>query len=86
MIEYDNNGDEMKKYFITIIISLLIGFLLSYNMLKEYDNAVLPAFFDNENVYLIEQGEYSSYDNMIKSTAGIEDYIYREENSMFLFM
>lgn len=83
MIEYDSNGDKMKKYFITIIVSLLIGFLLSYYMIKEYDDAVLPTFMNSEAVYLIEQGAYLSYDDMIENTKEIENYIYNEEDSMF---
>lgn len=73
----------MKKYLITIIVSLSIGFLLSYYMIKEYDDAVLPTFLNGEMVYLVEQGVYSNYDNMINNTKQLDDYIYTEENSLF---
>lgn len=73
----------MKKYFLTIIISLLVGFLLSYYILKEYDDTVMPAFLTGETVYLIEQGAYSSYDNMISNTTNINNYVYSTKDNMY---
>ena len=61
----------MKKYFLTIIISLLVGFLLSNYMIKKYENnpLSLPVFNETETVFLIQQGVYSSYESMQKNTS-----------------
>ena len=65
----------MKKYFLTIVISLLIGFLLSNYMIKEYDSSIL-VFNEKKTVYLIQQGVYSSIDSMKNNTSKLTDYIY----------
>lgn len=67
----------MKKYLLTIIISLLVGFLLSNYMVKQYDKEItLPTFGNSETVYLIQQGVYSSMDSMQENTKGVPYYIY----------
>ena len=55
----------MKKYLTTIIISILVGFLLSYYMLKEYESVnIIPVFNVKETAYLVQQGVYSSMESM----------------------
>lgn len=76
----------MKKYIITIVISLLVGFLLSNYILKQYDNNIplIPAFGNNNTqVYLIQQGVYSSMDSMKSNTSNIPDYIYTTIDNMY---
>lgn len=76
----------MKKYIITIIVSLVIGFLLSNYMLKKYDDKarLLPTFGSiEEQVYLIQQGVYSSMDSMKEHTSQISDYIYTTIDGMY---
>lgn len=76
----------MKKYIITIVISLLVGFLLSNYILKQYDNDIplIPAFGNNNTqVYLIQQGVYSSMDSMKSNTSNIPDYIYTTIDNMY---
>lgn len=76
----------MKKYIITIVISLLVGFLLSNYILKQYDNDIplIPAFGNNNTqVYLIQQGVYSSMDSMKSNTSNISDYIYTTIDNMY---
>lgn len=76
----------MKKYIITIVISLLVGFLLSNYILKQYDNDIplIPAFGNNNaQVYLIQQGVYSSMDSMKSNTSNIPDYIYTTIDNMY---
>lgn len=81
---YDNNGDDMKKYMITIIISLLVGFLLSNYMIKQYDSIdLMPIFNESETAYLIQQGVYSSMESMQKNTANLSDYIYSVIDNMY---
>lgn len=73
----------MKKYLIIIIVSLFIGFLFSYYVIKEYDDAVLPTFLNGKTVYLVQQGIYSNYDNMINNTKAIDNYIYEVKNDLY---
>lgn len=74
----------MKKYIVTIIISLSVGFLLSNYMLKEYDSTdFLPVFNETKEAYLIQQGVYSSLESMQKNTSGLSDYIYSVVDNMY---
>lgn len=73
----------MKKYFITIIMSLIVGFLLSSYVLKEYDEIdIKNVFSEKEKAYLIQQGVYSSYESM-KTNVNISDYIYSVIDNMY---
>ena len=74
----------MKKYLLTIIISLLVGFLLSFYMLKEYQKTdIFPVFNESETAYLIQQGVYSSMESMQENTAHLTDYIYSVIDNMY---
>lgn len=74
----------MKKYILTIIVSLLVGLLLSNYMLKKYENSsIMPVFSETQNAYLIQQGVYSSYENMRNNTSNLSDYIYSNIDGMF---
>ncbi len=73
----------MKKYLLTVIVSLLIGFLLSFYMLKEYEKIDLPTFNESETAYLVQQGVYSSMESMQENTANLSDYIYSVIDNMY---
>lgn len=74
----------MKKYLLTIIVSLLVGFLLSFYMLKEYEKTdIFPVFNESETAYLIQQGVYSSMESMQENTAHLTDYIYSVIDDMY---
>ena len=74
----------MKKYLLTIIVSLLVGFLLSFYMLKEYEKTdIFPVFNESETAYLIQQGVYSSMESMQENTTHLTDYIYSVIDDMY---
>lgn len=76
----------MKKYIVTIIAALLVGFLLSDYILKKYDKTPisLPVFNESSaTAYLIQQGVYSSFESMQKNTTNLTDYIYSNLDGMF---
>ena len=76
--------DNMKKYLLTIIVSLLVGFLLSFYMLKEYDSVnIIPVFNVKETAYLVQQGVYSSMESMQENTSHLTDYIYSVIDNMY---
>ncbi len=73
----------MKKYLLTIVMALLVGFLLSNYMLKQYDKPISFPVFGETKAYLIQQGVYSSYESMIKNTSNLSDYIYSTVDNMY---
>jgi len=75
----------MKKYILTIVASLLVGFFLSDYMIKKYGETsiTLPVFNTTQTAYLIQQGVYSSYESMQNNTSNLSDYIYSNIDGMF---
>ena len=75
----------MKKYILTIIVSLSVGFLLSNYMIKEYGSTplTLPVFNETKTAYLIQQGVYSTEESMQNNTSNLSDYIYSNIDGMF---
>lgn len=73
----------MKKYMLTIIISLLVGFLLSNYMIKEYDSNILTTFNEKKTLYLVQQGVYSSIDSMKEKTSDLNEYIYSNIDNLY---
>ncbi len=76
----------MKKNLITIFISLLIGFLLSNYLIKQYDEdfGILPVFGEqSKEVFLIQQGVYSTFESMENNTDDVNEYIYNVIDGMY---
>lgn len=75
----------MRKYLLTIIVSLLIGFLLANFMLKQYDDEVdiMPTFKQEETLYLVQQGVYSNITSMQENTKNIPYYVYTLDNNLY---
>jgi hypothetical protein len=72
----------MKKYILTVFISLLVGFLLSNYMLKEYDSSIL-TFNEKKTLYLVQQGVYSSMESMKENTSNLNEYIYSNIDNLY---
>ena len=74
----------MKKYLLTIIISLLVGFLLSNFLLKQYDDYKgITVYKEGEMLYFIEYGVFNDYNEMDKNTINLENYIYQINNNKY---
>lgn len=73
----------MKKYILTIIISLLVGVFLSNYVIKEYDSDILSTFSEKKTLYLIQQGVYSSMDSMKENTSNLNEYIYSNIDNLY---
>ena len=74
----------MKKYLLTIIVSLIVGFLLSNLILKQYDDyREIKVYKGGEKLYFIEYGIYDNYSEMEKNTINLENYIYQINNNKY---
>lgn len=71
----------LKKAVLPIFLSVLCGAICGKTIYKIYlDNNDLVI--DDNLVYLIQTGAYSSYDNMRANTLGY-DYIYYKEDNLY---
>jgi hypothetical protein len=75
----------MKKYLFPVISSLIIGYVLATMLFKqyEYDANVKTVFNNGVTVYFLQQGVYSSLDNMKESMKSFNYYIYSFENDKY---
>ena len=80
MLRYDNIGDNMKKYFKAILVSLIIGFFLSYFFLTQYkDFKGITVSTEGDEYYFLSNGKYSSKEEMENSGVNLENYVYRKD-------
>ena len=71
----------MKKYFWSIVLSLVVGIYLGKFTLSQYDSFnVFPVSFGYDNVYFLQQGVYSNVDVMKNSMSSFNYYIYDLED------
>lgn len=68
---------RIKKGFISIFISVLCGFISGKAVYYIYQNENEDVF-NNNKIYLIQNGTYSSYENMRAKTIGY-DYVFYED-------
>ena len=74
----------MKKYLLTIIFALIIGFFLGNFLLKQYnDYETLTVSSNSKEVYFFQYGVYSNVENMEENTINLENYIYKIEDEKY---
>lgn len=74
----------MKK-FLSAISCILVGLFLGFFLLKQYkdkDN-VKTVSKENNILYFVQIGAYSTFENMQSSVKDFYNYIYEEENGTY---
>lgn len=72
--------NQFKKIVIPVFVSILCGAVcgkIVYNIYDEND-----TLLENNIVYLLQAGAYSSYDNMRANTMG-NNYVYYEDDGLY---
>lgn len=54
-------------------------------MFQQYDGlrSIIPVSAENEKLYFIQQGVYSTIENVEKNTTAFTNYIYQQENDKY---
>lgn len=75
----------MKKYVLSILFGLIIGFFLSKSLLEEYSdyNKAKTVAINGSTAYFIKFGEYDSLEKLEKNTTTLANYIYTEDSGKF---
>ncbi len=68
----------IKKVVIPIFLSVICGSISGRIIYDIYDKDITKEI-EGKNIYLLQIGAYSTYDNMIKNTL-VNNYIYYEDN------
>ncbi len=74
----------MKKYFLTFLVAIVIGFFLSNFFIKQYnDFEGIKVSGIGEEIYFIQFGVFSTKENMEENTISLQNYVYNEEDNLF---
>ena len=75
----------IKKYIIPTLLALITGIILGKFVLNQYEfeGQIIPTINASKQAYFIQQGVYSSKENMEKNTSSFPYYIYMQENDKY---
>ncbi len=74
----------MKKYLLTFLIALVIGFFLSEFFIRQYrDYNGIKVSNVGDSFYFIQYGVFSSEDSMEENTISLENYVYNIQDNMY---
>lgn len=77
----------MKKMLLTIVLSLVVGFILGKYFLDQYDDGLqlVPTFKAQKSstVYVLQYGVYSNYDSMKRNVYELSSYVYQVVNDKY---
>lgn len=75
----------MKKTIILIILTTLLSLFISYIVFKQYkqDDNIIFTSNNTTKYYFLSIGSYNSYDDMIKNTNKLYEYIYNQDNNIY---
>lgn len=80
---YHYYGDDMKKIFrgvlVPLVISIMFGFICGKLVYKVYDEE-LENKLSSSKLYLIENGQYLTYDSMREENNGNNYVYYKDED------
>lgn len=74
----------MKKYLLTFLIALIVGFFLSNFFLKQYDDFDgIKVSGTGENLYFIQYGVFSSLESLEENTISLQNYVYNKQDNLY---
>jgi len=74
----------MKKYLLTFIIALVIGFFLSNFFLKQYDDFEgIKVSNKGETLYFIQYGVFSTLESLEENTISLQNYVYNKQDNLY---
>ena len=74
----------MKKYFVTILMAIIVGFFLAYFFIKQYDDYKgIGVSSSTEELYFIQYGVFSNKESLEENTISLGNYIYNVEDDKY---
>ncbi|MBQ2947227.1 MAG: hypothetical protein IJE04_05255 [Bacilli bacterium] len=74
----------MKKYLLTFIIALIIGFFLSNFFLKQYDAYEgIKVANKGDTLYFIQYGVFSTLESLEENTISLQNYVYSKQDNLY---
>lgn len=74
----------MKKYLLTFMIALIIGFFLCNFFLKQYkDYKGIKVSGLGDTLYFVQYGVFSSLQSLEENTISLQNYVYNEREGLY---
>ncbi|MBQ9072354.1 MAG: SPOR domain-containing protein [Bacilli bacterium] len=74
----------MKKYLITLLLALTIGFFLANFFIKQYDDYNgIKVSNTGDTLYFVQYGAFSSLESMEENTISLQNYVYSEDENLY---
>lgn len=74
----------MKKYMLTFLSALIIGFFLSEFFINQYnDYNGIKVSGTGEELYFIQYGVFSNLESMEENTISLESYVYNTQDNLY---
>lgn len=74
----------MKKYLLTFLVALIIGFFLSNFFLQQYDDFDgIKVSGTGESLYFIQYGVFSSLESLEEKTISLQNYVYNKQDNLY---
>ena len=74
----------MKKYLLTFVVALIIGFFLSNFFLKQYDDFEgIKVANKGETLYFVQYGVFSSLESLEENTLALQNYVYNKQDDLY---
>ncbi|MDD2203625.1 MAG: hypothetical protein PHT75_04950 [Bacilli bacterium] len=73
----------MKKILVPLISAIVIGLILGKYLFSQYEKKVDTVFQDDERIYVLQQGVYSTAENAGKYTSNLDYYIVHHDDKYY---
>lgn len=73
----------MKKFIITVLIAILIGYIYGKIVFNQYDKKLEKVFNQTETLYFLQQGVYSNKENVLKYANKINYYLVIKDDDFY---
>ena len=71
------------KYLFIIIMAFCLGYVFYNYLFHEYEGLTVPVDVESKELYFLQYGAYSTYDNMVKATQDLSMYTYTNDDKYF---
>lgn len=73
----------MKKIFGPLLSAIAIGLVLGIYFFSQYEKKVEEVFLDDEKIFVLQQGVYSTMENVLKHTTKLDYYITHHDDKYY---
>lgn len=74
----------MKKYMVTFLSALIIGFFLASFFIKQYkSNTGIKVSLNTKELYFVQYGIFSSKESMEENTISLQNYVYNITDDLY---